>query len=215
MTSSFENDFGPVEPQPDFSAGVGYGDSDISDADDTTDRSAAGLMDMIPEPDAGLTEEKKRSPKAERYETKARGLFSLAWKLTVDNERTVDDSAAILLYSPDIAEALGDLADDNPWVAKALDTMTEASDNAALALVAASLPFMFQVLRNHEPVAEIQPLREFKIPFMKGRSVKIRFRMRLGKFRKFTTEPKSLRRQVYSDPTIAANLKKQGIKVDL
>lgn len=62
------------------------------------------------------------------------------------------DGAAISLYAPNIAEALNDLAADNPTVAAALDTILSAGPYGAI--IGACLPLAFQIAANHKAIPD-------------------------------------------------------------
>lgn len=168
------------------------------------------------EPDASLLDEKKRSPTAKKYERKAKGLFSVAVKVTAAQPQTLADSAALLMYGPNIAEKMGDLAADNARFARALDMLTDQTENAATALIVAAAPLVLQVIRNHEPVVEKdngkQP-RVVRIPFTK-KQVRFRVGFKLGKrMRNVTNDPVALQRHVFMNPQVQEALKAQGINV--
>lgn len=170
------------------------------------------LDDVDPE----LLNERKRTPKAKQYERKAKGLFSVAVKVTVGNPATVADSAALLMHGPNVAEKLGDLAADNARVARALDMLTDQTENAATALIIAAAPLALQIIRNHEGSLTDSPARaerSIRIPFSKRR-LRLRFKLRLPKrARNLTNDPQQLSVHVFSNPQIQEALRKQGINV--
>lgn len=191
------------------------GNSDMTmDPPDGPEPDADLLDDVFDQPDASILDEKPRSKKAVAYEQKMKGLFGLGFRLTVPHEQTQADAAAILMFGGDISTAAGDLAAENEWVAKAIDMLTEGSDNAALALITASIPFALQILRNHEPEVEATPEmgRLIKIPFKKE-PIKVRFRIRLRRARMWTVPPENLKDHVFSNPDVSMKLASQGIKV--
>lgn len=170
-------------------------------------------VDQEPDqPDASLADPKTRSPKAVKYEKKARSVFRFAFWTTVQHPKTQPDAATILMHGPKVAEAFGDLAAQNPAIARAIDMMDETTDNATLAMLMVAVPFVAQLLRNHESeVAEVEP-RSVRIPFTK-RSIRIRFKVRLKRLRAMTNEPKELTSYVFSNPAIVEKLRKQGVGV--
>ncbi len=62
------------------------------------------------------------------------------------------DGAAISLHAPAIAEALNDLANDNPAVAAALDRILSAGPYGAI--IGACLPLAFQIAANHKAIPD-------------------------------------------------------------
>jgi hypothetical protein len=167
------------------------------------------------EPDAALLEPKKRTPKARKYERKVAGLFSIGVKLTIESEKMVPDAAAMLMFGPDIAQATGDLCAVNERAARIIDAITDQTENPATALMMVGVPFVLQVLRNHEPVMERDNGRRprvLKIPFTK-RQLRFRVGIRLGnRMRNMTNDPVALKRHVFTNPQIISSLQKQGIK---
>jgi hypothetical protein len=141
-----------------------------------------------------------------------RGLFQFGFQTTVRNKKTQADAATILMYGPDISRATGMLADQNEWVAKAIDMMTDTTENAAAALMMAAIPFALQIARNHEPTADVETVRGIKIPFTK-RTINVRFHYKLRRTRKFTYPPDEVKAYVFSNEMVKAKLEKQGIKL--
>lgn len=163
-------------------------------------------------PDASLIDKPRRKPSAVKYEKKTRGLFNTAFHLTVRQQKTLPDAATILMYGPDVSEALGDLAAENEWVAKSIDMLTDTTENAALSLILVAVPFIAQIVRNHEPSAEVEGPRTIRIPFIK-RQFRVRFNLKFRRLRKFSHEPSALTSHVFSQPAVVEKLKKQGITV--
>lgn len=62
------------------------------------------------------------------------------------------DGAAISMHAPGIAEALNELANDNPTVAAALDTILTAGPYGAI--IGACLPLAFQIAANHKRIPD-------------------------------------------------------------
>lgn len=180
------------------------------DAADLADLPELNVEDEKPdEPDASLIEKRKRKPGAEQYEKKARNLFRFAFLNAVRHPATVPDAATVLMYGPDVAEAFGDLAAENEWVKRAIDMMNETTDNAALAMFIATVPFIMQLIRNHEPAVEAEP-KGIRIPFIK-RTVRIKFNLKLKRFRAMTHEPAAITNYVFANPKVQEKLVKQGI----
>jgi hypothetical protein len=165
------------------------------------------------EPDGALADPKPQGVKSRKYEKKMRDLFKTGFHITVRNKRTQADAATILMYGPDLSKAVGDLAEQEPWVAKAIDMLTETTDNAAMALVMAAVPFITQVVRNHEPVADIES-RGIKVPFTK-RVIHLRFNFPLWKrLRIYSHEPEALKFHVFNNESVAEKMRAQGLKID-
>lgn len=167
--------------------------------------------DGVPQPDPSLVDPPKRSPKADKYEKKARNVFRFAFWSTVQHQQTLPDAATILMHGPKVAEAFGDLAAENDKIARAIDMMDETTDNATLAMLMVAVPFIAQLVRNHEPVAEVTG-RQIRIPLTK-RTVRIKWNLRLKRLRMVTNEPKDLTAHVFSNPLVIEKLAKQGIHV--
>lgn len=168
------------------------------------------------DPDASLLDERKRKPRAKEYERKAKGLFSIAVKITVTNEPTIADSAALLMHGPNVAEKMGDLAAENERFARMLDILTEQTENPTTALIVAAMPLALQVMRNHEDALADSPARaerSIRLPFTKRR-LRLRFKLRLPKrARSLTTDPMQLSAHVFTNEQIQEALRKQGINV--
>lgn len=161
------------------------------------------------EPDTSLLDKRKRKPGAEKYEKKARNLFQFAFSAAIRNPKTVPDAATILMYGPEVAEAWGDLAVENEWVAKAIEMMSDTTENAIAAFMLSTVPFIMQLVRNHEPVAEVEP-RGIKIPFTK-RTIRVKFNLKLKRFRAMTHEPVAITNHVFGNPAVQEKLRQQGI----
>lgn len=176
---------------------------------------AASLADEpYDSPDTGIITQRQRPQKAKTYERKVKSVLSAAFKVTASHPATVPDAAAILMYGPNLAEKAGDLAADEAWAARAIDFLTEGAENSKLAFASAAGIFALQILRNHEPSLQPNPDRKgFKIPFARGRRMKLKFGIKLGRVRELTHEPTALSDYVFSNPAVMAALKKQGINV--
>ncbi len=159
---------------------------------------------------------KRRSTKAISYERKIQNVFSSAFRVLVAHPTTVSDGAAVMMHGPDIAEKAGDLAAHDKRIARAIDMLTEGTENPYLNLLAASAPLVIQVMRNHENAKPSAVLREFRIPFTK-KTFKLRLRFRLPKMpppvRNLSNDPEALNRHVFTDDKVSAMLKREGINV--
>jgi hypothetical protein len=68
------------------------------------------------------------------------------------NESLALDGAALSMHAPGIAEALNDLANDNPAVAAALDRILSVGPYGAI--IGACLPLAFQIAANHKKIPD-------------------------------------------------------------
>lgn len=169
-------------------------------------------------PDASVLGRPKPPRGALAYQKKARSLVSLATKLTLGNPRTLPDSAALVMYGPDLADKAGLLAVHDANFARAIDMLTEGAENPYLAMTMAAAPLVFQLIRNHEPIMEPQS-RGLPLPFLKDaggqpRRLRIKFGVKLGMFRNLTHAPDLLTTHVFNDPNIQAALIAQGVNLD-
>jgi len=180
----------------------------------------------------------RRPANARHYETKVKaGLKSV----TIAALRTGDlaDAATILHHGPGFAAATGDLCAANDK-AKAIVDMITAPDSPYVTFVFAALPFISQLLRNHEqelsqiPVsrkarkaakrerAQVEDTRKIAtlhIPFLR-REIKVRVGLRVNPLRNLgrglrmsTQPPENLISVVFSDPALITALEKQGIQI--
>lgn len=152
----------------------------------------------------------KRSDRAIEYEKRVGGLLNGAMKGLAEKESTVPDAAAIILLGPAFASKLGDLADEDDKVRKALDFVTSGTGNPYIALAFAALPLAAQILRNHESDTPVKVA--VKVPFSKRR-LQVPFKLKLKNpfLRGMTNEPNALANSVFSDPRIAEALTQQGV----
>lgn len=92
------------------------------------------------------------------------------------NESLALDGAALSMHAPGIAEALNDLANDNPAVAAALDRILSAGPYGAI--IGACLPLAFQIAANHKKIPDAMakscgalPYDEFKATLIAQQNV--------------------------------------------
>jgi hypothetical protein len=200
MTAA-EFDLGFLEPEPiDHSAAEELFAPHDPQPDETYDQ-----------PEASFVKPQSRKRNAVVYEKKLRGLLNIPFRAAVEHKTTVPDAAAIAMYGPAVCTAWGDAAAADDRIAKAIDFVTMPSENPLTAAVIATVPFFFQILRNHE----IEPqTRGIKIPFTKGKRIfKIRFGIKLRRLRALTNDPQAFADHVFSNPAMRDSLKKQGINV--
>jgi len=177
-------------------------------------------------PEPGFVAGNYRNPVARRYEKKVKAILNVVFRQTVANESTVPDAAAILMYGPQFCEKAGDLANHDPRARKAIDMITEGSENPYLAFALAAMPLALQVYRNHEQslnpkgvvegvrkrreTAKQRDARRIKIPFTK-RYISFRWQLTLPSVHNLTNEPRALVSHVFSDPNILLAMQKAGI----
>jgi hypothetical protein len=180
------------------------------------------------QPEASFVGTNYRGPVAKKYEKKVKNIFNVLFRQAVAHETFVPDAAAILMYGPDFAQKAGDMANKDPRVRRAIDMLTEGSDNVYLAFGLASAPLILQLWRNHEealnPKGAVEAIkksrarakerepRRVKIPFTR-RYVEFRFKLQLPSVRNFTNDPRALSVHVFSNPDIIAAMHKAGIEV--
>jgi hypothetical protein len=169
------------------------------------------------EPDKSFIESPKRPRGAVGYQKKIHdGILSPLFQLAVQNEHTIADSAAILLYGPKLETKLGDLAATSDPVARAVNFITDGTENPAAAAMIAAFPLILQVIRNHEPQLEVKP-RGLWTPFKgkdgKRRRISFKFGIKLGRVRNVTHDPEKFTHSVFTNPSILAALEKEGMQI--
>lgn len=173
----------------------------------------------LPTPQLEFVDESKmpRTKRAEHYEEKVNTVLGYALKATAERESTVADAAALIQYGPDICQTMGDLADKNENVRRAIDFITKGTENVYAAAMFAVIPLVAQVMRNHEntEIASEKPLT-IKIPFLRREwKIPVRFKIRLRNpfMRAATVAPEHLTQDVFGNTEILAAMHKQGIAV--
>ena len=163
-------------------------------------------------PDASITNPPKRSRIAVQYERKVGEFLGGIAKETLQHPATVADGAATLYYAGSMATAWGDLAAVDKRVRTGVDWVVGGTNNPYSAVVFASVPWILQLVRNHEPEVETTA-RVFRIPFTKREiPIKIRFRIK-GRMRAlFTHDPDELVNAALTPP-IRAQLEANGVKI--
>jgi len=103
-----------------------------------------------------------KTAKAREYEKRMRSLLKAGTIGAINSGRLVD-AATFLHYGPGLAAAVGDLAGADEKAAKAIDMFTSPA-SPALVFAATVLPFLGQMLRNHEDQMREMPssVREFR-----------------------------------------------------
>lgn len=179
----------------------------------TATKRAEPIFDSVADlPQSAITEGTNRPQRARDYEEKVSGILNVAMKATAQSERTITDAAAIISHGPAFASKLGDLADHDPKVRKAVDFITSGTDNPYAAMMVAAIPLIAQIVRNHETEAPVKV--GIRIPFTK-RTFKMPFRLQLRNplLRSVTQEPKDLASAVFENPAIRSALIKQRTEV--
>jgi hypothetical protein len=126
---------------------------------------------------------------------------------------TVSDAAAIIQHGPIVASKLGDLADQDEHVRKAVDFITAGTENPYVSLALAALPLAAQIIRNHE-TDDLSRHVQVRIPFTK-RTLKLPLKLRLKNpfLRSVTQRPDVLSETTFGNPAIAEALASQNIDV--
>lgn len=165
-----------------------------------------------PPPVSPVAKAPERTKRAKEYESKTNDLFRTLMKATAASEGTVSDAAAIIVHGPTVASKVGDLADVDPRVRRAVDFIMSGTENPYAALVAAAIPFVAQIVRNHEMETTVHPV--VKVPFLK-RTFRFPFRLRLRNkvLRSFTHKPQDLTKSVFEDDSIRMALLTQRVEV--
>lgn len=143
----------------------------------------------------------KRTKRAKDYELKATDFLNTAMRALASSEATVPDAAAVITHGDIFAAKLGDLADADPRVRRAVDWITAGTENPYVAVVAAALPLVAQVVRNHEVDNTVRV--GIRIPFTK-RTIRIPFKMKLNNkiLRGLTRRPQDITDAVFQNPEI-------------
>lgn len=172
-----------------------------------------GAESNYDEPDPGFIKTGRRKPYAAAYQRKVHGALHRGMRYTLSNHATVPDGAALIQYGPAFEHAMGDWAVEDKRVAKAIDFITGGTTTPAMAVIAAAVPLVLQVIRNHEPEAEVtkKPLKIWRWTL----PIKVKFRIKLKRLRPMTHEPQAFTNWVLGNPDIMETLKKQGIVVDI
>jgi hypothetical protein len=180
------------------------------------------------EADPTFAAQKPRPAAARQYEKKIAAILRTGFKAAAEHPSTVPDAAAILMYGPDFARTGGDLANADPRVRKAIDWLTEGTENPYLAFAFAALPFAAQIYRNHEDTANPKAVatavkesrkrmkerapREWRIPFT-NRTIRIKLAFSLPSLKAITSPPEALTEHVFTNPAILRTLEKEEIKL--
>lgn len=158
-----------------------------------------------------FAEQVQESARARSYRKKvSRGLGHL-WRPLLQDPNTINDAATILNYGPDFARAVGDLADRDIRARKVIDFVTDGADNPYINVAVTLVPLVAQLMRNHEDKLDVS-VHMLRIPFTK-RGIRVKFGLKLGRFRNMTYEPSYLTRVVLSNPKLVETLNKQGINI--
>lgn len=160
-----------------------------------------------------FVKEPKRSRKAKEYENKTADILRFAMQMTVTSERTVTDAAALLTYGSQVAEKVGDLADQDPRVARMIDFINGGTENAYLNVAMVAMPLVLQVIRNHEPEKiTAETTKSFTLFRRWTIKIPLRFKLRNKFFRNLTHEPKQLYQATFV-PEVVEALQAQGVNV--
>lgn len=169
--------------------------------------------------DPDILKKKRRANGAQGYEDKVTDLVTMAVAWTAPNPATVVDAAALLIHGEAVSSSLGDLAVEDERVASVINFLSGGTGNPSIAVAAAVVPLVLQIMRNHEPALE--NITRISVPFTKGRigiKVPSRIKIKLGKARILTNDPNALYRQAFLSPDaveadVLGKLGKKGIRV--
>lgn len=182
---------------------------DMFDLPDVPDENIAN--EQYTEPDADLIDKPARSAKAKQYEKKLKRGFGNLTRIALSRPQTVADGATLMLYAPKVSESWGDLAVGNKTISGAIEMFEQTTSSPVTAAIAATAPMLMQIVRNHE--ASLEPkIREIKFGRFRFKLPR-KIGIRLGLFRNYTDEPKSIIDHVFSDPRIIASLEKNRVIV--
>lgn len=177
------------------------------------DLSGEDLIDTPPDlPDASITDAPKRSRIAKEYERKVGEFLGAIAKESLGHPATVADGAATLYYAGNMATTWGDLANADKRVRTGIDFIVGGTNNVYSAAVFATIPWVLQLVRNHEPVVEATA-RLWRIPFTKKEiPIKLGFKVK-GRLRAmFTHDPDELVKAALT-PAIVSQLEANGVKI--
>lgn len=168
------------------------------------------------EPDSDFVEEKKETPQARKYRLKVRHGINFLVTAFVQSPGTIPDAAALIYHGPQVSSAIGELADHDKRVAKAIDFITEDTiDNPYALAVVAMIPLLVQVIRNHETVVEQLPGKfKVRIPFTKRYfRLPVRFKFSVKWTKNISYEPSYLTTHVIGNVRVQEHLAKRGVKI--
>lgn len=182
----------------------------------------------LDQPSADFVGKTRRAPRAKTYENKTKRILNAVMRAAAANEATLPDAAAIIMHGKQFSEKAGDLANADPRVRRAIDFLSDGTENPYVAFAVAALPMAAQLYRNHQDVlapkavvesvkarrsaGKERPGRKFRIPFTK-RTITIRFRMTLPSVTNFTNDPHALTAYVFENEEIVTALQKAGVEV--
>lgn len=179
------------------------------------------LEDSYDEPSAGILKAKARPRGAVGYEAKVNNILMTGVAFTAGNPATVTDAAALLIHGKKMSYAYGDLAATDTRVAGVVDFLNGGTMSPLGAAIAATLPLVLQLVRNHEP--ELSTVSRISLPFTRGRigfKLPSRIKFKLGNKTKnmFTNDSYDLYHQAFlSDAAVnqdvIGKLGKKGISV--
>lgn len=191
-------------------------------------------------PDFSTLIKQPKTQKARAYERKVASAFKTITIGSI-NAGNFPDAAALLWHGPSAATAVGELADADEHVAKAIDMLT-SPNSPWLAFAMTVIPLVAQLARNHE--SELQEIpakwkigkraREARKATPKpqtpprftlsvfGRKIPVRFKVRFKFLRVFTSgvraqtqEPALITSKVFSDPKLQTALQKLGVQIQV
>lgn len=162
-------------------------------------------------PDTRITQERTRTARAKKYDKKAAVVIGAMTRATLENPHTVTDGVTLLYYGQTLVERVGDLADADDRVRRALDSLENGVNNPYIAAISTAAIVGLQIARNHESAMQTE-VKALRIPFTK-KTFKFKVRLRFPeRLRPFTHDPDELTRAALT-PSVLATLKRQGVKI--
>jgi hypothetical protein len=122
---------------------------DGTEFEDERGRERPDYSDLFGAPDFASFIKKPVSQRSRQYERKVQS-FMKAGVVGAINMQDFPDAAAFLKYGPAFARASGELADSNAKTREMIDMLAAPSSPVAMFL-AAGIPLLAQLWRNHEP----------------------------------------------------------------
>lgn len=215
--ADWTEDFIVHELTEDEARALGVGIPDGPPSDDT-DQPKEPHYDQ---PDPAAVKPPRRPRNAAAYERKLTGVLQGLITELAPHEATQPDAAVLIMHGPKFCTTWGNAAAEHDQVARAIEWLSQPTDNALLLAMMATVPIVLQVVRNHEPVLQPQP-RGLRLPFLKDsdgnprtlRLPKVGIRLtNVPGYAAATNDPQKLREHVFSNPDIIAQLRKQGVKL--
>lgn len=176
--------------------------------------------------------------KARSYEKRVQSMVKAGMVASINNQQW-PDAATFLKHGPGFAKAAGNLAAEDARAAALVEMLT-APDSPYVMFAMVAIPFVAQLVRNHQPElhqagltmkerrtqrkqARMSGQRTVKPPItvhLLKREFKIPIRLRVkmpnlrGAFKAFlapTQQPEAIAQEVFQDPAVVKALHKMGL----